>query len=161
MDKNMLINFHRILVFIRFDIYRLENKLIIDLMVNSLINNYPNSIFVEAVNKELSQCRKINDISCDLFTTTNDCINDVELNEIVRCVLLPIMEKIQLLIKNEIYDEAYEIVDVTHALVEVLANSETSNLHDFWKIYMEPLISKWKICSLIDLKKYFIALQSM
>ena len=156
MDKNILTNFYRLLVFIRFDIHRYENKMIIDIMVDALLNNYSNRLFVKEATDKVLQHKMSNDDSYDFLTLINENHVDIEQKEKILRVLIPIMEKIQFFISTNAYDEAYAVVNMAHALVEAFANEKTKYLGDFWEIFMEPLISKWEIYSFNELREYFI-----
>ena len=161
MDKNTLINYHRILVFIRYDIKRRVNEKIVDLLLSSLHEHINNSDFVVEMHKMMMTkgIRYIfmtNDESFNLLISDTDDNAVVEREDAIRNILLYSMTKIKMLLKIKAYDEAYDIIDAIHALPEIFANGRVTNLFDYWKIYIEPVRLTWGREYFTEVSRYFV-----
>ncbi|MCL2421503.1 MAG: hypothetical protein FWD03_06560 [Defluviitaleaceae bacterium] len=153
MDKNILLNYHRIFVFMRHDIKQEVNRKIVDLLLDSLHKHVKNNDFVVEIRKMMMSMPNTENFNLLERDTDDKAVVDGEAE--IRSILLYAVAEIKQLLKNKAYDEAYDIVDAIHALPEIFANDRANHLSEYWKIYIEPVRLKWGQKYFTEVSKYF------
>ena len=143
LKKSFLINLYKAFVFIRSDIQRFENKKIIGALINIFSNSTDYDVYIKALPIDFSI------VSCEIDV-------EVYMPESFREIFLYTLKKLNNLLNNMLYEEAYDLVDAVHGLPELIALQRTQNLEDFWDIYIEPIQCKWNIEYLQEFKAVFV-----
>ena len=142
MEKNFLINLHRLFVVIRNDINNPENKRIVEIILESLNEKAPNKNLIKKI-KSIDNKKSI-----ALLKTKKKCFfvlaksNAVNYGDIHK-ILIYSVNKIQPLLIKGAYEEAYAVVDAIHCLPEIFADGRINNLGDYWTSYIEPIRDEW------------------
>lgn len=147
MNENMLINFQRIMVFLRSDIKNKRGKDILCILIRAfdgLINN-----------KEM--CDEIVKIMPDwkaqlIYRGYEYHFIQEGIIDFVRIAIQIMGDSLSL---NK-FDMAYDIADMLHVLPDVVIQKGKKGLKKYWKVYVERFNNKWKYCDLAKLKGYFI-----
>ena len=148
MDKNVLINMHRILVYIRSDIKYVFNESILDLLIAAVKMDEPNIEFVRNINKLVAEKSKIksfftkkNIVKFSELVDGNSTEN--RLNSSINEILVYAFNKAKELLANKQYEIAYDLVDAIHVLPETYSESKVEQLDNYWKVYIAPFRDKW------------------
>ena len=160
MEKPFLLNLHRLFVYIRSDIERVENKAILETAITTLENDSNNDFLVDSFKKlhlyESNINHTVEDIAiCDIIQTNNIDNGIVYSKEKLKEMLLYAMEKLLYLLHKKAYEEAYDLTDAIHVLPELIAQEICENNDSFWEVYIEPIRHKWNIDYFDDYRDYF------
>lgn len=144
MDHNMLINFHKVIVIIRYNIHNPENITLINDLKFILKNNYSNEEMINIINKRnLLVNENIQFKKGEVFHIEKDYLNNEE-SEIAKEFLIYAFNKIEYFINQNMFEMAYDIVDVIHVFPELFIDYNKIKLKKYWKIYIKPFQKKWK-----------------
>lgn len=146
MNKNVLINFQRIMVFLRADIKN-ERSNNISYILSQTFDNSLN-------NKEM--CDAIIKIMPDWKTQLQygESENQVVQEEIIEFIKQTMQIMGDSLSANE-FDFAYDIADILHVLPDIVIRNEKKGLKEYWEVYIEKFNKKWQFDELTRFKRYF------
>jgi len=139
LKKDFLVNLFRICIFIRSDIKRFKNEEILEIVLKS----WNDKIILSEIVNELP-----------LVNTQKDF--DIYVDYVLEKFLLHAFERLKTLLKNKLYEEAYDLVDAIHGLPELLLRQEIKHMRDFWNVYIEPMRRKWGDCYFQEFKGFFL-----
>ena len=147
MNKSILINFHRIMVFLRSDIKNKRNNDILYILIQTfdgLINN-----------KEM--CDAIVKIMPDWKT---QLIREESENIFIQEKVIEFVKKAMEIARDNLstneFDIAYDIADILHVLPDIVIQNEKKGLKKYWTVYIERFNKKWQCDVLARFKGYFI-----
>lgn len=149
MSKNFWINFHRIMVFIRFDIYSAYNYEVINIIIDSIKNRSSNDEMCTNVIRIVPMWKN----QLLLKGRGEDCEiqEDKEIVKFVVCAL----ENIKDYLINDNYDISYDLLDILQALPDMECYFQKTYLKKYWKIYIKPFEKKWKRSIFEDVEYIF------
>lgn len=136
MCHNFLENMHRILVYVRSDIYNNENTELVKILGLCINDNMSNEemvkIIIDMYPVLMQQLILQNDEICRL---------SAEAKDYVLCVLQIISNALE----EKDYELAYDMVDVLHVFPHVVISNEKRQIKSYWKVYVKPIIKRVKI----------------
>ena len=136
MNEYFWINFHRLMVFIMFDIYNINNIKIVNCLIDTLDCNYSN----DRMCKILAQIQP--DFDKQFINGISRCENSfLKFSDFILSALLLLRERLM----RQDYEMAFDICDMLQGLPEFDYCYCVSNLKNYWKIYVKPFNRKWNI----------------
>ena len=138
MSDLFLLNLEKIFIYVRYDLERIENKNIILCVIN-VINEF------ECNNDELY--KQIKKLSLEL----SKCIilsHENEIKIVNRMVygqfLIDSLDFFLKLLNDNEYEKAYDVIDILHAVPNVIIINEKKSKRLFYKTYIKKFSRKWK-----------------
>lgn len=138
MSDLFLLNLEKIFIYIRYDLERIENRNIILCVIN-IINEF------ECDNNEL--CKQIKSLSLEL----GKCIilsNKIDIKIANRMVygqfLIDTLNFFLRLLNDNEYEKSYDVIDILHAVPNVIIVNEKKSKRLFYKTYIKRFSKKWK-----------------
>ena len=138
MNKELLQNFHRILVLVRLDIRCTTNVSIFQLLLERLRGERENELMYKEI------------ISVDgkygAVLLQEECAFQEKIQNTERfCPMFErMLEEVIDAIGKQEYEYAYDMVDVFEVLPNIILEESTKSLKQYWKIYIKPFEKKWK-----------------
>lgn len=145
MDKSLMINIHRILVFIRFDIRNPINIKLLESIVECIREKSGNGKLLEILSDEQHIIKQLLLEESELYENRNN----------IDEFLLIILEDILNMLNSGDYDIAYEMVDLIHILPELIISNNKKDLRVYWKLNIKQYSKKKKNDLAKKSKKYF------
>lgn len=156
MEKEILENIHRLLVKIRYNIYDETNIVLLDIIGETLNNNYSNKEMINLLRQRLNNWSYLLKLQ-ETFNSdnVNSELSDNEL-DLFRKVLNYSISKAKFYLVEQKYDIAYDIIDAIHIFPEIIVRSNKRTLKKFWKLYIEPVYLKWNKAIFDEIKNYLL-----
>lgn len=155
MEKEILVNIHRLLIKMRYNIYDETNIVLLDIIEETLNNNYSNQEMIKLLRQRLNDWPDL--IKLQETIISNKLKSELSDNEID--LFLNVMNysisKAKFYLVEQKYDIAYDIIDAIHVFPEIVVKSNKRTLKKFWKLYIEPVNLKWNMTLFDEIKKYF------
>lgn len=147
MNEYMLINFQRIMVFLRCDI---KDRRSIDILCILM------KAFDGLINNE-EMCDEIVKIMPDwkaqlIYARYEYCFIQQEIIEFMKIAVQIMVDSLS----SKELDIAYDIADILHVLPDVIIQKDKKGLKKYWETYVERFNDKWKCGDLAKFKRYFI-----
>ena len=150
-DKNILINLHRIFVIIRSDIEGESVKPMLECILTVIKDLRNNNELIEIINKnQLLQSKYSKSL-----VVGNNYIAVKYNTEMIKNILFSVLNKIICLCNKKEYKEAEALVDVIHVFPEIDFDSE-EDLISYWNCYILPFTQKWHNDYFSRYKMFFI-----
>lgn len=149
MSDVFLLNLERIFIYIRSDLKRSENRQIILLVINVIDK-------LQCSNEELCLC--INSYIKLYNEQTTLCgIDDESISKrlIFKQFLIDSLLYLLALIDNNEYEKAYDVIDILHAIPNVININHKKSKKDFYMSYIKKFNHKWKDKFFIKMKPLF------
>ena len=70
-------------------------------------------------------------------------------------LLIKVLDDVVELLKNDSYEQAYDLVDAFHCLPSIFMAHGYVIPEDYWKLYVEPYSIKWDSTYLMSIKRIF------
>ena len=150
MNKSVLINLHRIMVFIRFDIKNKRNNDILCILIQSFDGLIDNKDMCDAI------VRIMPDWKVQLI---REELEDLFIHEKIIEFVKKAMEIARDNLNTNEFDIAYDIADILHVLPDIVIQNDKKGLKKYWKVYIERFNKKWKCDALARFKRYFMKCQ--
>ena len=137
----------------------IKNPLNIQVLTKSIeaVNHATNSYQINNVRKYLSQIDDLNDPKWhfvfveNFYTQPASIIKNVNINKLISDILESVLE----LLVSKNYEQAYDLSDLAHAILEILANFNGSITKSYWKHHVNLYRKKWDKEFLMKYQKNF------
>ena len=133
MCNNFLENMHRILVYVRSDIYNNENIELVRILSLCISENMSNDDMV-------NQITNISPVLKQQLILQDDEI--YQLNTEAKDYVLNSLQIILNELKEKDYDLAYEMVDALHVFPHVVITNDKRQIKSYWKVFVKPIIKR-------------------
>ena len=147
MNKSILINLQRIMVFLRFDIKNKRNNDILCILIQAFDGLISNKEMCDAIVKIMPDWK------------TQLKYEESE-NQFVQEKVIEFVKKAMQILGDSLstheFDIAYDIADILHVLPDIVIQNEKKSLKKYWKVYIEGFNKKWQCDALAKFKRYFI-----
>lgn len=135
MDKNMLVNFRIVMVFMRSDIRNVENRCIVKILSQAFAGEINNQEMCGALVRSMpgwkTQLR---------YGEAGEYMFRENITRFVRTAL-SVMEGH---LTANAYEAAYDVADLLHVLPDVVLQENKKQLKRYWKVYVRTYEKKWK-----------------
>ncbi len=152
MNESMLINFYRIMIKLRFDIKRKENKDILCILIRAfegLMNN-----------KEMCNAtvKIVPDWEAQLkYEEAEYYLIQKERIEFIKTAIHIMIDNLN----TNKFDIVYDIADMLHVFPDIVIQQKKKHWRrcwrKYWKVYVEPFHKKWNCDTFVKYKKFFVS----
>lgn len=135
MTEYFWVNFHRIMIFVRFNVYDINNIEIVNCLIETLYYNYSND----------EMCNILIQIqpSLDKWLMNGDSKYENSFSRFSEFIISALLLLKKSLVKSE-YGMAFDICDMLQGLPEYDYCYDVLNLKTYWNIYVKMFNRKWK-----------------
>ncbi len=136
MCNNFFENMHRILVYVRSDIYNNKNRELVRILSLCISENMQNDEMVRRIIDIYPFLKQQLIIQNDEMYRLN-----VDAEDYVLCALQIIGNALE----EKDYSLAYDMVDALHVFPHVIIANEKKRIKNYWKVFVKPIIKRVKI----------------
>lgn len=152
MNESMLINFYRIMIKLRFDIKRKENKDILCILIGAFEGLMNNKEMCNAIVKIVP------DWEAQLkYEEAEYYLIQKERIEFIKAAIHIMRDNLN----TNKFDIAYDIADMIHVFPDIVVQQKKKHWRrcwrKYWKVYVEPFHKKWNCDTFVEYKKFFVS----
>lgn len=136
MCKNFFENMHRLLVFIRSDIYNHKNIVLTKILIDCIEKELTNRELIEMVINTFPQLKEQLVLQDDEVYKMEQKAKDF----VLKALYILTME-----LENGRYDSAYDTADMLHIFPHIIISNSRRQINNYWKIYVNPIREKCHI----------------